>query len=211
MMRDAQPHCPNCGADLNVHNPGIMMVACEHCSNLVYFSEQQLDVAGRAAHLAEGFTRLYRGALGTLAGRRFRVLGRLRYAFARGFWDEWYIEFDAGEAAWITEDNHELSLEQEVQGTEVVPFEALTPGQSLPAGRPAEFIIEEVGEAECIGAEGQLPLAVQLGEKYRFADGSSPDGRRCLGLEYDKQPPTVFHGRWLDAAELRLDDEGDDW
>jgi hypothetical protein len=182
-----------------------MMFVCEYCASPVYWDAEQVRSSGRKAALSEGFTRLYRGALGTLRGRRFRTEGRVRYSFGRGFWDEWYLRFDDGTAAWLTEDNHELCLEAQVPG-------------APPAGAYArltiagqEFVVEERGEAECIGAEGELPFVVEMGETYRYVDGSSPDGRHSLGIEYDAEPPTLFVGDWLRQDELALDDEGEGW
>ena len=37
-----------------------------------------------------------------------------------------------------------------------------------------EYLIEEVGQAECVGIEGQLPSDILPGEVYRYADGSTP-------------------------------------
>jgi hypothetical protein len=74
-----------------------------------------------------------------------------------------------------------------------------------------EFVVEERGQAECVGAEGELPFVVQMGESYRYVDGSSPDGKHSLGIEYDEEPATVFVGDWLRADELVLDDEGEGW
>lgn len=77
--------------------------------------------------------------------------------------------------------------------------------------RGVEFVVEERGEAECIGAEGELPFVVALGEKYRYVDGSSPDGKQAVGIEYDEEPANVFLGGWLRHEDLALDDEGEDW
>lgn len=73
------------------------------------------------------------------------------------------------------------------------------------------FVVQEVGEAECIGVEGDLPIEAQTGEVYKFADASSQDGQFTLGIEYDQKPPTVFIGRWLKYTDLVLDDEGLEW
>ncbi|MDJ0721490.1 MAG: DUF4178 domain-containing protein, partial [Desulfobacterales bacterium] len=89
-------------------------------------------------------------------------------------------------------------------------LETLKPGRKFKA-RDIDFIIREVGRAECTGVEGDLPIAVQTGESYAFADAASSDGRYILGIEYDADPPTVFVGRWLTYADLTLDDEGLDW
>ena len=169
-----------------------------------------MAAAGKHAVLPEGFTRLYTGATGTLFDRRFVVLGRARYRFDRGFWDEWALERQDGALVWLTEDNHELSLQSKVDGVPVEPFESFHVGLAFSLVDQT-FVVEEMGEAQCIGIEGDLPRTFELGETYPFVDASTRDGRHALGIEFDDDPPSVYLGRWLRFASLRLDDEGVDW
>lgn len=209
-MKPTEVNCPSCGATTPVYNPGVIMITCEYCGNAVYWDEDKIKDAGKQSVLPEGFSRLYRGATGSLFHKRFNVLGRIRYSFGQGFWDEWFLEFEDGSTGWLTEDNHEFALEEEELKVNVPPFEKLRPGAKLHL-KGKQFYIEEIGLAECLGVEGELPFPVLTGEKYHFADGSTPDGNYTIGIEYDKTPPTVFTGRWLKHASLQLDDEGIEW
>ena len=212
MSHPAQPSisCPSCGAAHDVVNPGIVMFVCTYCGNAVSWDEEKIQAAGTQAVLPEGFTRLYRGATGSLKDRRFEVLGRVRYSFGRGFWDEWYLELQDGRTVWLTEDNHELAMQGQINDVQVAPFDQYQPGTSLLV-RDQLFWVQETGNAECIGLEGDLPKLLTAGETYPYVDASSPDGRFTLGIEYDDEVPTVFWGRWLKHSALRLDDEGLDW
>ena len=201
--------CPSCGATHELHNPGIIMYSCEYCGSAVYWDEEKIRSAGTQATLPEGFSRLFRGATGSLHQKRFVVLGRVRYSFGAGFWDEWYLDCADGTMRWLTEDNHELAI-QGALDLEVGPYESYAP-RSMITARDIHFVVQEVGTAECIGIEGDLPKRIEVGEKYGYVDASSPDGRYTLGIEYDEERPTVFFGRWLKWAELKLDDEGVDW
>ncbi len=198
--------CPHCGAPLPPMNPGAVMAVCQYCSSVVVWDHDGLREAGRKSQLSEGFTTLYRDATGSLNGARFRVEGRVRYSFGKGFWDEWYVSFEDGTAAWLTEDDHELALQRPVEAPPGDPS-GLTPGQAVQIAG-ANFVITEVGEAVCLGVEGQLPKAVLPDESYRYADGSSPDGRFSLGIEMDETPPSVFVGEWLPRQALSLDGDG---
>ena len=209
-MKSAKIKCPSCGAEHDVSNPGIVTIVCEYCGTAVYWDEEKIKDAGKQSILPEGFSRLYRGATGRLYKKRFLVLGRARYSFGRGFWDEWFLEFDNGTIGWLSEDNHEFSLEKRAASKKLPGFSKLSPGQRFTA-RKMQFVIEEVGRAECLGVEGDLPKFVQSGEKYAFADASTPDGQYTLTIEYDEKPPTIFFGRWVKHSALTLDDEGLDW
>jgi len=209
-MKPAQIKCPSCGAEHDVSNPGIVTIVCEYCGSAIYWDEEKVKDAGKQSILPEGFSRLYRGATGRLYHKRFFVLGRARYSFGKGFWDEWFLEFDNGTIGWLSEDNHEFTLEKRAASKKIPDFSKLSPGYRITA-RKMQFVIEEVGRAECLGVEGDLPKFVVSGEKYAFADASTPDGQYTLTIEYDETPPTIFFGRWIKPSALTLDDEGLDW
>jgi len=204
-MSGREIRCPSCGGPRELTNPGVLMFVCEFCGRAVYWDEEQVRASGEQAALTEGFTRLYRDATGELEGHgRFTAVGRIRYSFGTGFWDEWYLRFADGTHGWLTEDNHELCLEEQVEAQvpEFGTFDRLTVGN-------LELFVEETGQAVCVGAEGELPMVVLPGERYDYIDGSSPDGRHSLGIEYDDEDrPSVFVGDWIPARELVIDGEG---
>lgn len=207
-MSDA-PQCPSCGAPLPARNPGVRAQTCEYCGTISMWDEQGHTDSGKTSMLPEGFTRLFRGATGTLRGTRFEVLGRVRYGYDRGFWDEWYLRLEDGSTAWLTEDDHHLALET-MRGAATVPTETLEVGETIPVDGTT-YLIREVGTARGLGIEGQVARGVLPDETYGYADGHSLDGARTLGIEYDDDPPTVFLGERLRHEDVQLDDEGDLW
>lgn len=202
--------CPSCGASRTLHNPGLAMFVCEYCSSAVYWDDDQVRVAGEKAVLSEGCSRLYRGALGTFHNKRFRVLGRVRYGFAEGFWDEWFLDLDDGSSCWMTEDQHQLAVQQQVQLETLQPFDRYQVGGQISA-HGSSFMVQEIGHLTCLGLEGELPKAIEVGESYPYVDATSLEGRYALGIEFDDDPPSAFLGRWLGYNEVKLDDEGEDW
>ncbi len=203
--------CPACGAPLETQNPGVVMAVCGHCGNTIWWDAQAIHSAGKRSILPEGFTRLYTGATGAIQGRRFVVLGRVRYGFGRGFWDEWFVELQGGNATrWLSEDDHELSLQQALTGLALPDVRGLLPGARLTLAETT-WAVEEVGEATCLGAEGSLPEIFEEGETFRYIDASSLDGKYNLGLEMRRDGARAFKGRWLSHEVVTLDDEGGSW
>jgi len=186
------------------------MVHCTYCRELFAWNQGSIQSAGKRAVLMEGFTRLYRGATGTVNQNRFEVLGRVRYDFGGGFWDEWFLNLSNGQSAWLTEDDHQLAWQTPIPWEQSFGGEGLQPGSQV-QHQGVLYIVHEVGRAKCLGVEGTLPRALLPGEAYRYADASTPDGRFTLGLEFDDSPPSAYVGRWLDHQQLQLDDEGDEW
>ena len=198
--------CPSCGAPQDISNPGVAMSVCEYCGNAVVLSDEGVENIGKQAILSEGFTRLFRGATGSLHGNRFRVLGRARYSFGQGFWDEWFIDRDGAGPAWVTEDNHELALQRAVTSESLPTTSSLRPGVEVTV-HGTTYVVHEVGEARCIGVEGELPRTIKTNDAFAYADASSRDGRYVLGIE-QRDPPQVFTGRWVSHSSLVLDDPG---
>ncbi|MFA6034765.1 MAG: DUF4178 domain-containing protein [Myxococcota bacterium] len=199
--------CPGCGAPNLIVNPGILTLACEYCGTVIFRDSEGLRTAGGQSILPEGFSRFYRGAVGTFNGKRFVVLGRVRYAFDRGFWDEWHLELHDGSMAWMTEDNHEFRIEKAVEGADVPPAAKCTLGTRVVVADKS-FVIIETGRARNIGIEGQIPKAVTPGEEFSYADGTTPDGQYSLGIEYRGGMTAVYTGDWLNPVSITMDDEG---
>lgn len=186
------------------------MVSCDHCGNAVYWDKEKITDAGKQSHLPEGFTRLYRDAAGSLFNKRFVVVGRVRYSFGKGFWDEWYLEMQDGTLNWLTEDNHELAFQKKVEDAKIGLHANYQPGMDIHlAGKV--FHVQEVGNARCIGIEGELPKVIEVGETYPYVDASSLDGKYILSIEYDDDTPSIYLGNWLNYSSIKLDDEGNQW
>src|SRR5687767_6307609 len=125
-------NCPSCGAPLAVEHRFVRMVACGFCGSTCEISDEGLNLTGKLAKLAPLPTRFQVGQSGTLRGRPFKVLGRVRYGYDEGSWDEWYLLFDDGEPAWLEEDEGQYILSQ-VQRlrTEAPPFDEVRVGSRL--------------------------------------------------------------------------------
>jgi hypothetical protein len=183
MEREFQ--CPSCGASNKVTNPGVLMRICDYCKTAMYWDKGSALRAGRKSMDLPPSARFRVGASGKIKGRSFRVLGRLSYAHEKGTWNEWFVEMSDGNIMWLTEDEREVFLESPLKVTGPLPAHS-----ELSVGKRIELdgkvgVIEEIGEARCLGGEGQIPFQVEVGEVYPYADGAAPDGSFSFGLEYD--------------------------
>jgi len=207
-----QLRCPNCGGEHALVNPGITMLVCQYCKTTVYWDESSVLRAGVQSILPEADTRLFLHATGKLLGRAFEVVGHLCYEHGRGRWDEWYLQLGDGGVAWLSEDERELTLEQAARAEGAPPAAQLRPGQTLTL-EGAAYSVREVGQATCLGGEGQLPFTILPGERYPYADLASLDGTRFATLEYDggsargEGSPHAFTGSVLTHEQLVLDSE----
>ncbi len=200
--------CPNCGGEHTLTNPGITMLVCEYCNTVVYWDDETTLKMGAQSILPEADTRLFMHATGKLMDRGYEVVGRLRYDHGRGSWDEWYLQMDDGGVAWLSEDERELSLEQAAQIDGAPPPPDQLSIGSMITIEEVGYSVRELGQATCIGGEGQLPFTILPDERYPYADLVSMDGTRFATLEYDEgTTPHAFAGHVLNHQQLTIEDE----
>lgn len=188
------------------------MKVCDHCKTAIYWDDESALRAGQKSMDLPASTRFKVGATGKIKGESFRVLGRLTYSHESGSWNEWFVEMQDGRIMWLTEDEGELFLEAPLTLSGPVPeHSALKPGMELSLGEKKTGIVEEIGQARCIGGEGEIPFPVELGEIYPYADGAAADGSFSFGLEYDAGdgPPRAFIGQIIPIKSSRSDQKSD--
>ncbi len=199
--------CPSCGAPLDIQNRFVKMVTCDFCDHVMLVKDTGLDPTGRTAKLTDLPSLLYLDATGALAGQRFQVIGRLRYQYDAGVWNEWFLTFDNDEPGWLVEDEGEYTLyHKETLTVPVPPFEKVRVGSVVKIG-PREVFITEKGEANIVGGEGQLAFTILPGEEVKYVDGNS--GQEQVSLEYTTDEIEFLIGRSVEPSELVIDEE--DW
>jgi hypothetical protein len=160
------------------------MVICSYCGQTSYINAGMANAVGEKILLADYGSVLSVGKRGQLKGQAFQVLGRLRFNYEDGFWDEWLIWFDGQEYTdyWLQEDEGEFVLFSKRAFKEPAPlFDTLKVGTSV-AVNGLTFFITEKNRATINGGEGELPFQVISGEKADYIDGIS--GGQPVSIEY---------------------------
>src|SRR5687768_4431898 len=185
-MAEARTYnCPSCGGPLPIEHRFVRMVACQYCGMTSEVQRDSLAPAGFAAKLAPLPTRFRVGQIGKIRNMGFKVLGRVRYGYDEGVWDEWYLAFDDGDAGWLEEEDGEITLSRrESLRTVPPPFDQARVGTRFDVnGYP--FFVTERCRAEVAGAEGQLFYRAVPGRPAQFVDGNI--GGRSAYLEYGEE------------------------
>ncbi len=197
-------HCPACGAEIEADEQFAHMVVCAYCHSSIILDKKAASLSGKMAVLPNTLSPLYVGGSGRLRDLRFRVLGRVRYGYEQGYWDEWYLSLDDGTTAWVSEDEETLTLERlKVDETSTISYSDIAPGDHVAIGKHS-LHVDEKGVANCEGAEGQLPFPIQLGEKVPFLDLS--DGKNFATVEYDDDGAArIYYGRHLKGKAIKMD------
>ena len=202
-MADATSlQCPSCGAQLPVEHRFVRMVACQYCQTVSEITDAGLDPTGKTAKLAPLPTRFRVGQSGTLRGRPFEVLGRVRYTYDEGMWDEWYLAFADGDAGWLEEEEGEYTLSrQEKLRTPAPAFDQVRVGTQFDVnGYP--FFVTERCRAQIAGAEGQLFYKAIPGRAINFLDGNV--GGRTAYLEYTDEAIEFGVGEVIPRDDIQV-------
>ncbi|HOT46666.1 MAG TPA: DUF4178 domain-containing protein [Spirochaetota bacterium] len=195
----AAAQCASCGAPVEIKNRFSKVLVCSYCGTHLKVTGDGFDAAGRHPKLAEFPSIFQVGSRGTILGKPFTALGRMRYNYPGGHFDEWFLEYDGG-TAWFTEDEGTYSLFTEVE--EAVEFPDITTvraGQNVMVG-DKKVMVKEKGTAEVAGAEGELSFYVEPGTKVVYMDGVS-EGKK-IAIEATEDEIELFTGRPLLARDI---------
>ena len=131
------------------------------------------------------------------------MLGRLRYAYPGGFWDEWFLVTDDGDEIWLQEDDGTFTaFEKEAISGALPPFEDVGVGSTISVNGRSLFVTETT-EAMIQGGEGELRFLAIPGSDVCTVDGNA--GGETLSIEYTPEEINLSRGRTIPVAALELD------
>ncbi len=193
--------CPSCRAPVEFKPGAGKIKVCEYCHTVVLRGEFKLETLGKVADLVDTQSPLKLMLSGQYSGNTFTIIGRIQKSHGTGTWDEWCLSFDDGRTAWLSESEGEWNLMFPLEGIGVPAADQLRPLSSF-ALRDRTFVVEEVGTAHTVTAEGQLP---DFNREHVYADATGPKGAFC-SLDYaDGGSGEAFVGARVTIAQLGFD------
>lgn len=208
-----QINCPSCAAPLELSYRAAKSVVCSYCGQTSFINAGQLEAYGGAKLLLADYGSLFElHQRGKIKNLPYEVVGRLRFEYYEGFWDEWLVLLNNQEEAWLMEDEGELTLFRKATLHGDAPsFEHIKVGRTvelrlqLPdsnqSGLYPIFIIEK-HKAIIRGGEGELPFIVEPGEQADYADGicnGSP-----VSIDYTVEGVSVSWGMPFTVRDILL-------
>ena len=202
-------NCPQCGAALQFRSADLVAKVCAYCHSTVVRRGDVLENVGKAAEVPDDVSPLQLGVRGRDGDKRFEVVGRVRWRWADGAWNEWCCLFDSGGYAWLGEASGRWMLLEEVNtsawsGGVVAALRAgrtVVPGDTATLGE-IDYSVNDVQAVECIGAEGELPFPTPIGTKGISVDLQRPDGR-AASIQTENGEVSAYVGRYVTLAEIR--------
>jgi len=194
--------CPQCGYRIERKVGTSALIVCPACNSSLFLENEAVRNAGKMAMLVKEPTLLSLRKTFSYRGWRFTPLGRVRYDYGDGFWDEWWVVSDNGGTNWMSVDEGDVSIESQVKDikTKYLPFEELKIGTQLRVGGQL-LTITEKNSCVCVGAEGELPFRPSSGETFNFVDLLGPKGA-MFTIEYYPDTIECYKGTWVDPFDI---------
>jgi hypothetical protein len=195
----AQMNCPQCGAPLPMRGGGLPYAVCAYCQAVVM--RDGMSQVGTAAVLPYDISPIQLGTGGAVDGTRFTVVGRVRWGWSDGSWNEWLLQLSDGTTRWLGEAMGQFQvlapredLAERFSGPILLGSRAQVDGQN--------FTASDIKQVTCLGGEGDLPFACPKDWAVESIDFRSDTGA-ALSVQRDGGKVDVYSGRYVELAELK--------
>ncbi len=201
-------NCPSCGAALPVRDPALPYSTCAYCQTLVRRGAGTVEAVGTVAALPPDVSPIQIGTTTTHDGIAATVVGRVRWGWTDGSWNEWFLRAADGRAFWLGEAMGMYMLTSEYPAVLDVPaIKNFADGNPMARDCTVKaggkwLTATDIKEARCLGSEGDLPFATLPGRTLLNVDFRGAEGE-ALSVQRDADGTTAWLGVWTDLAGLK--------
>jgi hypothetical protein len=198
-------NCPQCGYPLPIYFLYTKLIECSICRSNIFLGDEVAKVVGTSSVLSPEPSIIQFYTPFTYKGEFFVPIGRVRYGYGRGFWEEWFLRRDDGDGWWLSIDEGDFALEREEDISTLKDFASSTFNiPNLRVGRFIDdYIISEVATGRCEGFEGELPKNIKIGLRHDYVHLSG-EGGELLTVEKDESGEiSLYRGRWIDPFLIK--------
>jgi hypothetical protein len=190
--------CPQCGDSLPLYFKHIKLVQCSSCKSTIFLENEATRLAGDSSVLAPEISIISLNTPFSYEKKRYLPLGKIRYSYGRGFWEEWWLKDSKGKEYWLSIDEGDLVLEQAVKLSYAYNiFDTLKIADVLKDG-----IVTEIGTAKCEGFDGALPKIIEIGASYEYAHLSGKNAS-LVTLEKGLDEIKAYEGKWISPFDIK--------
>jgi DNA-directed RNA polymerase subunit RPC12/RpoP len=195
---EKQFNCPQCGYTLSLYFKHTKLVQCQACKSNIFLEDDAVHLWGDSSVLAPEISILELNKAFFLEQNSYLPIGKIRYSYGRGFWEEWWIKDTQNNEYWLSVDEGDLVFQQKVKITYLDDFfERLHVGLVT----SDDWVVTELGEAKCEGFEGSLPKKIVVGSTYVYAHLSAK-GAKLRTLELVDGKIEVYEGKWISPFDI---------
>lgn len=201
--------CPSCGAEVTFQTSIAVYAVCAYCHSLVMHEGNNLNDLGKVANLPPDMSPFQIGTRGNVEDSQFTLIGRAKYRWTDGTWNEWYCQFDDQRTGWLAEAQGDLMLSFPLDGianvlAKLTPRDIryLKPGQDVEIDQ-ISYQVTDIKDCYCLSAEGEIPFKLDSDRVIRSVDlvGSA---KSFATLSVSGNERAFFVGRYVDFRDLSL-------
>jgi len=198
-------NCPSCGAPVALKYRFSKMAVCGSCKQTSVVEGETLVSANVKSELANYGSKFAVGATGTHQGKNFELIGRARFEYEGGFWDEWLMRFENNETEyWLHEDEGDLILYTKTSFSGKLPdFKPIEVGKNYNFAEMNIFTTEK-HEAKTLGGEGELPFLILPNQKADFIDGIIYGTGQLFSFDFLSNETLFFIGQAINWNEIEV-------
>lgn len=214
-----EANCPNCGAAVRFRSADLPVKVCGYCRSSLVRTGGVLESMGVAAAVPDDVSPLQIGTRGQWDGAPFELIGRVRWRWADGGWNEWLMLFADHSTGWLGEAMGRYMALQAIDhsGMRTGVVRALRDDTLITLGMDAtidrvRYSVTDIKQATCVASEGELPFNAPAGLTMKSVDLMAADGH-CASAQKEGGSVAVYVGMYVDLAGLRVTNlrTFDDW
>jgi hypothetical protein len=169
------------------------------CGSSIFLEDNHVKLIGQSSVLSPTPSLIELHKTFKLQGKIFTPLGKIRYSYGRGFWEEWFLKDERNQEFWLSIDEGDFVLQKKIKLT--LPFQSAS---AFKVGRKyGKYLVTEKGEGTCVGFEGELPENIHLNEKHQYIHLSLGQGS-LVTAEFTKDLTETFKGKWIDPLDIEV-------
>jgi len=191
-------NCPQCGDALPLYIKHTKLVQCSSCKSNIFLENDAVHLAGESSVLAPEISILILNTPFFYKQKTYLPLGKIRYSYGRGFWEEWWIKDTQNNEYWLSIDEGDLALQQKV---EVTYTDSILEQLHVGLVTSDAWIVTELDTAKCEGFEGSLPKKITIGSSYTYAHLSGK-GAKLRTLELIEGKLEAYEGNWISPFDI---------
>ena len=174
------------------------LVACRSCNSSIFLNDDGAEFIGKASTLSPepSLIKLHDPII--IDNKNYLPLGKIRYSYGRGFWEEWFLKGENNQEFWLSIDEGDFVLEKRAEIS--LPFKS--PHVVKVGKRYGSYLVTEIGQGECVGFEGELPFSINIGQTYNYLH-LSKGGGNLITVEFTDGIDKIFQGKWIDPMSIK--------